>query len=157
GAFVYSDLSAKRPEAGGQYVYLREAFHPALGFLYGWALLVVIQTGGGAARAVTLARHFPHPSRPRVPQRILPPPALAPLTVINCLGVVAGSRVQSGLMVIKIAALAALIFGGLFLGSASTAPSTTADGALGAALIPVLFSYGGWQTACFVAGEMQDP
>jgi APA family basic amino acid/polyamine antiporter len=157
GAFVYADLSAKRPEAGGQYVYLREAFHPALGFLYGWALLVVIQTGGMAACAITFARYFVHLSGIGTPESILAALAMALLTLINCLGVAAGSRVQSALMVIKIAALAALIFGGLFLGHASATPAVPFDGALGAALIPVLFSYGGWQTACFVAGEMQNP
>ena len=58
GAFIYADLSRRRPFAGGQYVYLREAYHPALGFLYGWALLLVIQSGGMAACAVTFARYF---------------------------------------------------------------------------------------------------
>src|ERR1044071_3443696 len=46
GAFVYSELAVRRPDVGGQYAYLRDAFHPALGFLYGWTLLLVIQTGG---------------------------------------------------------------------------------------------------------------
>ncbi|MGA2686462.1 MAG: amino acid permease, partial [Candidatus Korobacteraceae bacterium] len=49
GAFVYAELAARRPAVGGQYAYLREAFHPEVGFLYGWALLLVIQTGGMAA------------------------------------------------------------------------------------------------------------
>src|SRR5258705_829900 len=58
GAFIYADLSRRRPFAGGQYVYLREAYHPALGFLYGWALLLVIQTGGVWGVPLTFARHF---------------------------------------------------------------------------------------------------
>jgi len=157
GAFVYSDLSAKRPEAGGQYVYLREAFHPALAFLYGWALLVVIQTGGMAACAITFARYFAQLSGIGLHEGLIAALAMALLTVINCLGVAAGSRVQSALMVTKIAVLAALIGGGLFLGHASAAVSTAHEGAIGTALIPVLFSYGGWQTACFVAGELKDP
>src|SRR4051812_45698120 len=49
GAFVYAELAARRPEVGGQYAYLREAFHPSIAFLYGWALLLVVQTGGMAA------------------------------------------------------------------------------------------------------------
>ncbi|MFN2546730.1 MAG: APC family permease [Myxococcales bacterium] len=157
GAFVYSDLSAKRPEAGGQYVYLREAFHPALGFVYGWALLVVIQTGGMAACAITFARYFAQLSGIGLGDGVLAAAAMAILTIVNCLGVAAGSRVQSALMVTKIAVLAALIGGGLFLGHASAAVATESDGSIGTALIPVLFSYGGWQTACFVAGEMRDP
>ena len=58
GAFVYAELAARRPAVGGQYAYLREAFHPALGFLYGWVLLLVIQTGGMAAVTVTFARYL---------------------------------------------------------------------------------------------------
>src|ERR1700682_1494749 len=105
GAFVYSDLSARRPQAGGQYVYLRDAFHPGVAFLYGWALLLVIQTGGMAACAITFARYSGLPG----PESVLAAAALGVLTVINCLGVAAGSCVQSLLMVLKIAALAALI------------------------------------------------
>ena len=56
-AFIWAELAALRPEVGGQYAYLREAFHPSL-LLYGWALLLVIQTGGMAAVAVTFARYF---------------------------------------------------------------------------------------------------
>src|SRR5256885_9104917 len=59
GAFVYAELSSARPEVGGQYAYLREAVHPLAAFLYGWALLLVIQTGGMAATAIRSARHFP--------------------------------------------------------------------------------------------------
>src|SRR5216683_3170380 len=158
GAFVYAELSSARPEVGGQYAYLREAVHPLAAFLYGWALLLVIQTGGMAATAIAFARYF---------RELLPIPlgegavaaaAVGALTVINCLGVRAGSTAQSALMVLKICALAALIGAGLFFGG--TAPSSGAPGSatgFGAALIPVLFAYGGWQTACFVAGEMKDP
>jgi APA family basic amino acid/polyamine antiporter len=152
GAFIYSDLSARRPQAGGQYVYLRDAFHPAVAFLYGWALLLVIQTGGMAACAITFARYSGLPG----PESALAAAALAVLTLINCLGVAAGSRVQSFLMLLKIAALAALIFGGLLLGRPHP-PAPALEGDIGTALIPVLFSYGGWQTACFVAAELKDP
>src|SRR5207302_6427198 len=58
GAFVYAELSSARPEVGGQYAYLREAVHPMVAFLYGWALLLVIETGGMAATAITFARYF---------------------------------------------------------------------------------------------------
>ena len=57
-AFVWAELAAWRPDVGGQYAYLREAFHPGVAFLYGWVLLLVIQTGGMAAVAVTFARYF---------------------------------------------------------------------------------------------------
>src|ERR1700730_11828164 len=59
GAFIYAELAAQCPYlVGGQYAYVREAYHPAVGFLYGWALLLVVQTGGMAAVAVTFARYF---------------------------------------------------------------------------------------------------
>src|SRR5712692_3057692 len=58
GGFIYAELAARLPVVGGQYAYLREAFHPAVAFIYGWVLLLVIQTGGMAAVAVTFARYF---------------------------------------------------------------------------------------------------
>src|SRR6266540_2498105 len=57
-AFIWAELAALRPEVGGQYAYLRDAFHPVVAFLYGWALLLVIHSGGMAAVAVTFARYF---------------------------------------------------------------------------------------------------
>ena len=57
-AFIWAELAARRPDVGGQYAYLREAFHPGVAFVYGWVLLLVIQTGGMAAVAVTFARYF---------------------------------------------------------------------------------------------------
>jgi APA family basic amino acid/polyamine antiporter len=157
GAFVYADLSAQRPLAGGQYVYLREAFHPALAFLYGWALLIVIQTGGMAACAITFARYFAGLSGIGVPEGAIAAAAMALLTLVNCLGVAAGSRTQSALMVIKIAAIALLIGSGLLLGEANPAPAARVSHDYGPAMIAILFSYGGWQTSCFVAGELKDP
>ena len=58
GAFVYAELAARRPQVGGQYAYIREAYHPAVAFVYGWALLLVIQSGGMAAVAITFAKYF---------------------------------------------------------------------------------------------------
>src|SRR4051812_12227981 len=58
GGFIYAELAARLPVVGGQYAYLRDALHPAIAFMYGWVLLLVIQTGGMAAVAVTFARYF---------------------------------------------------------------------------------------------------
>jgi APA family basic amino acid/polyamine antiporter len=167
GAFVYAELATRRPEVGGQYAYLREAFHPSVAFLYGWALLLVIQTGGMAAVAVTFARYFIELTQARAPDWLIAAATLALLSVVNCLGVRAGSNVQSVLMVLKIAAIAALVVFGVF---AVSEPHALASGAaldrpvsfdlltgIGAALTPVMFAYGGWQTASFVAGEMREP
>jgi APA family basic amino acid/polyamine antiporter len=166
GAFIYAELAARMPDVGGQYAYLRSAYHPAAGFLYGWALLLVTQTGGMAAVTVTFARYFLELTNLSLSERAVAFLALAVLTIINCLGVKFGSRVQSALMVMKIAAIGGLIVAGLTLIRAphpmvhpvlDRPASFGLLTAFGAALVPVLFAYGGWQTANFVGGEIKDP
>jgi len=164
-AFIWAELAARRPEVGGQYAYLREAFHPAVAFLYGWVLLLVIQTGGMAAVAVTFSRYFVELTNLPLSYSALAALVLAVLTIINCLGVRAGSTVQSILMVLKIVAITALVICGLFLTQRAANPSPWLDRpasldlltAFGAALVPVIFAYGGWQTATFVASEIKEP
>ena len=90
------------PEVGGQYAYLREAYHPAVAFLYGWVLLLVIQTGGMAAVSITFARYFLEVTGWRAPDAMIALGALGILTAINCLGVKTGGRTQSLLMVLRI-------------------------------------------------------
>jgi APA family basic amino acid/polyamine antiporter len=156
-------LAALRPAVGGQYAYLRDAFGPLVAFLYGWGLLLVVQSGGMAAVAVT----FAHYARELVAIPLgaggIATAVLLALTVVNCLGVRAGATLQSVLMVLKIGAILGLVVAGfLFAPSApaSIAGEPAAGGLLGAmlaALVPVLFAYGGWQTASFVAGELKQP
>jgi APA family basic amino acid/polyamine antiporter len=165
GAFIYAELAALRPQVGGQYAYIREAFHPGLAFIYGWTLLLVVQTGGMAAVAVTFARYFIELTGVTTPAWVLGAFALAALTLINCFGVRAGGTVQSSLMVLKIAAIVGLVVVGLATGNHAQVASGSSTGAndnltiiaFGAALVPVLFSYGGWQTANFIAGEVREP
>jgi basic amino acid/polyamine antiporter, APA family len=175
GAFIYAELAELRPQVGGQYAYIREAFHPGLAFIYGWTLLLVTQTGGMAAVAVTFANYFV--ALTGIPKSEWSAPAIAAaalalLTLINCLGVRAGSSLQSSLMVIKIAAILILIAVGGWWAATTDPPGVenvqpinqpptsgywaTAT-AFGAAMVPVLFSYGGWQTANFIAGEIREP
>jgi APA family basic amino acid/polyamine antiporter len=163
-SFVYAELAARRPEVGGQYAYLRDAYGPMPAFLYGWALLLVIQSGGMAAVAITFARYFADLVQIALPDSAVAVAVLALLTLINCIGVRSGSNVQSALMVLKILAITALVVVGLLLAPAAPAEmQPTSSGslstlaAIGAAMTPVMFSYGGWQTASFVAGEMRDP
>src|SRR5919107_2392550 len=87
GAFVYAELAVRRPAVGGQYAYLRDAYHPAVAFLYGWALLLVVQTGGMAAVAITFSRYFLEVTRAPMPEWAVAAAALAVLTVVNCFGV----------------------------------------------------------------------
>jgi basic amino acid/polyamine antiporter, APA family len=164
-SFVYAELAARRPEVGGQYAYLRDAYGPMPAFLYGWSLLLVIQSGGMAAVAITFARYFVDLTHLPVADSVVGVSALALLTLINCFGVRSGSNVQNLLMMLKIGAIAMLVIVGLWL--APTAPNTAPNAAvaaggnglaaIGAAMTPVMFAYGGWQTSSFCAGEMRDP
>jgi len=163
GAFVYAELAVLRPRVGGQYAYLRDAYHPIVAFLYGWTLLLVVQTGGMAGAAIIFGRYFRELSGLGIPEQVVAATTLAILTIVNCLGVRAGSNLQSALMLTKLAAIAVLIGAGLFLvtpaPSMSAVNPTDSGGAVGlaTAMVPVLFAYGGWQTASFVSGEMRDP
>ena len=170
GAFIYAELASQSSVSGGQYVYLRDAFHPALAFLYGWALLLVTQSGGMAAVAVTFAKYLCALGNQEANDNIsaiIATVALVFLTIINCLGVRAGSTTQNVFMILKLLAIAALVAFGLVVTRSSTPTHAEATSwapgiwnsltAFGAALIPVQFAYGGWQTSCFVAGEVREP
>jgi basic amino acid/polyamine antiporter, APA family len=161
GAFIWAELAATMPAVGGQYAYLRDAYHPAIAFLYGWVLLLVIQTGGMAACSITFARYFIVLTGWQAPDWLVASVALGLLTLVNCLGVKTGGRTQSALMLMKILAIAMLVIGGLaWAGRASTrhmAESALTLGSFGAAMVPVLFAYGGWQTSNFIAAEVKDP
>jgi basic amino acid/polyamine antiporter, APA family len=163
GAFVYAELAVLRPRVGGQYAYLRDAYHPIVAFLYGWTLLLVVQTGGMAGAAIIFGRYFCELFGLSVSEQVVATLALAILTAINCLGVRAGSNVQSVLMLIKLVAIVLLIGVGCFgpvktnLGAVELPTDSGGFAGLARAMAPVLFAYGGWQTASFVSGEMRDP
>jgi len=166
GAFVYAELAARRPEAGGQYAYLRDAYHPGVAFLYGWVLLLVIQSGGMAAVAVTFARYTSELAGRAINEVVLASITLATLTIINILGVRSGSNTQTALMLLKLVAIAMLIVcGTIFLPRSRLLDGGNhlLDGGnhlllrFGAAMTPVMFAYGGWQTASFISGELKRP
>jgi basic amino acid/polyamine antiporter, APA family len=165
-AFIWAELADRMPRVGGQYAYLREAYTPLVAFLYGWVLLLVIQTGGMAAVTVTFSRYFLELTGFHASDWQVAVIVLLTLTVVNCLGVRAGGTVQSALMVIKIAAIALLVgAGALLIRGAHVAWKPLLDqpvspgllSSFGAAMVPVVFAYGGWQTASFVAGEVKEP
>jgi APA family basic amino acid/polyamine antiporter len=166
GAFIWGELADRFPRVGGQYAYLREAWGPLIAFLYGWVLLLVIQTGGMAAVTVTFSRYFLDLTGLKVADWQMGILTLVVLTVVNCLGVRAGSTVQSLLMVVKILAIVFLVGAGAFLFRGHPVQwkpfldqpaSANLLSAFGAAMVPVVFAYGGWQTGGFVAGEMKQP
>ena len=164
GAFIWAELATRLPGAGGNYLYLRVAYHPSVAFVYGWVLLLVTQTGGMAAVAVTFARYFREITGIGWSDGALAATTMLALTVINCLGVRWGSNVQSALMLLKSAAIAGMVVLGLAMGGGHIHPLPVLDqpvsfgliAAIGAAMTPVAFAYGGWQTASFVAEEMHD-
>jgi APA family basic amino acid/polyamine antiporter len=167
GAFAYAELGAVFPKAGGQYVYLRDGYHPLAGFLYGWALLALIESGAIAAVAITFATYALRlVGRPDVAPVPLAVASVILLSVINCLGVKPGSRVLNVFVVLKVAALALLIGAGAFApahegwwtAARESGAGTSATAlAFGAALVPILFAYGGWQNANYVAEEIENP
>jgi len=164
GAFIWAELATRLPGTGGQYLYLREAYHPSVSFVYGWGLLLVTQTGGMAAVAVIFSSYFRALTAVAWNDSTIAAVVLLILTGINCLGARAGSNVQSALMLLKIGAIAALVILGFALGGGSlkSGPLVAQPASfgllrsIGAAMVPIAFTYGGWQTATFVAGEMRD-
>lgn len=169
GAFIYAELAARMPQVGGQYAYIREAYHPLLGFLFGWAELFVIGAGGSAAVVVTFARYFRELTQIPMPEKLIGSLAVVILIIINCLGVRAGSGVQSFFMVLRIMGVALLVgCGGWFLwrhGAPDVSWHPILDRpasfnlvtVFGATMVPILFAYGGWQTSNFIASEIRDP
>lgn len=170
GAFIYAELANRMPRVGGQYAYIREAYNPLLGFLYGWVSILVINAGGTAAVAVTFGKYFREFSRGTVPENVAALSVVLALTAINCVGVRAGSGVQSFFMVLRILAIVMIVSCGvwfLFRSPAAAHPSwlpvldrpASFDllTVFGAALIPVIFAYGGWQTSNYIASEIREP
>lgn len=169
GAFIYAELGARLPRAGGGYVYLREGFGTLPAFLYGWALLLAIATGAAAAVAVTFGSYTA--ALLALPASTARPIALGSivlLSLVNVAGVSPGAMTQNVFTVLKLAAIAALVATALSvaplpdagvpatLAGAAPPPARPLGLALGSALVPVLFAYGGWQQTNFVAEEMHD-
>jgi basic amino acid/polyamine antiporter, APA family len=157
GALSFAELGAMMPRSGGIYAYLSEAYGELVGFLYGWAYLLVVTTGSIAALAVAFATYAGYfvPLGPGG-TRFVAFAALALVTVVNVLGVRAGAVMTDALTVLKLAGIAALVVVGLAFGSRSDLLATTAPAlpsglgaALGAGMTGVLWSYGGWQHATF--------
>ncbi|MCX7975373.1 MAG: amino acid permease [Candidatus Aminicenantes bacterium] len=170
GGLCFAELGSLFIHSGGQYLYLKEAFAPWLGFLFGWTLFTTIQTGAIAAVAVTCARFlgsfvaFPEEATVVVAAAII-----WFLSLINFLGIKPGSLVQNVFTILKLGALSSLILLGLYFSlfsprnQISLGPLFPSQldlstlNAFGLALMPALFSYGGWQNLNFVAGEVKNP
>lgn len=167
GALSIAELSAAYPEAGGQFAYLREAYGPVWGFLYGWANFLVINPAAIAAIAVGFARYlgFFIPLSAAAIQAVAIASVIG-LTALNCLGVRLGATTQNVLTLLKMVALAALIAGAFALpgGSAANAqplwppgPAGQWIGRFGIAMMAVLWAYDGWIETTYVGSEIKDP
>jgi len=183
-ALSYGELAAMMPQAGGQYVYLREAFGPLSGFLYGWTLFLVIQTGTIAAVAVAFAKYtgvfFPAVAADRYllragsiglsTQQLLAIAVLVLLSWVNTRGVRTGAAVQNVFTAAKTAALLGLIGFGFFAGRGAPGAAANLTGfwsnadwslatirLVGVAMVGGLFSADAWNNVTFTAGEVRNP
>jgi APA family basic amino acid/polyamine antiporter len=163
GALCYAELGARRPHAGGSYVYLREAFGPLAGFLFGWTMLLVIYSGSTAAVATIFASYaaavFGLPAGSALPLTV---GALVFVAGINLFGLKLGAQVQNLFALLKLAAVAVLVVCGLFLAGAGHDRVLAVDPARGGvgfmnAALPVLFAYSGFTYLNNLAGEVREP
>ncbi|HUE88062.1 MAG TPA: amino acid permease [Vicinamibacterales bacterium] len=164
GALVCAELSSALPRTGGVYVFLREIYSPALGFLWGWAMFWSMHTGIAAAIATVFARYAAY----FVPMgdmalRAAAIGAILVLSFVNYFGVRFGSRVQTAFTVVKVLAVVAIIFAGAWFDPAvGASPTTAAPGEYGAgdfllAVSAGLFAFGGWHMVTYTAEETKDP
>lgn len=164
GAAVYAELGAMMPRAGGEYVYLSRAFHPAVGFLSGWISLLVGFAAPTAAAALAFGR-YAQTLVPWLPVKTAALALVAATTLLHLRDVRRGGFIQAlltGLVLALIVGFIAVAVGsgradwGRLFASAGTAP-LPGPGAVGVSLVYVAYSYFGWNAAAYVAGEIRDP
>ena len=167
GALSIAELGAAMPRAGGQFVYLNEAYGPVWGYLYGWSCVAVINTASIAAVGVAFSEYlgffFPLSTMGIKSVAIL---SVILLTIINILDVKSGARAQNIFTILKIGAILGIISLGLVMdgGSAENIqpfypdrPLPALVGPLGLAMVSVLWTYDGWIFITYVAGEVENP
>jgi len=166
GALTFGELGSIFPKAGGIYVFLKEAYGGWLGFLYGWAYLLIITSGSIAVLALAFSYYLsffiPLDDKWKIITSIL---AISVLTTLNVLRAKFGEIFSNIFTGLKILGILIIIFVGLYWGSSELSfrsPGIVSSGgeglsSIGVALVGVLFSYGGWQHASFLAGETRNP
>lgn len=169
GGFIFGELGQRLPKAGGSYAYIRAGVSPLMGFLYAWALALIMATGAAAAVGYTFATYAVDLfGLPASSTTWLAAAAIALFTVINLFGVQFGAWTQNVFVVLKLVAIVILIVAGLAFAPAEPVPCPTCPAvppplglsviaAMATAFVPILFAYGGWQQANFVAEEMIEP
>ncbi|MGZ8878254.1 MAG: APC family permease, partial [Candidatus Aminicenantales bacterium] len=170
GAVAFAELGAAMPEAGGIYIYLREAYGPLISFLFGWTLFLVIDSGSIA----TLAVAFSHNILPRfvemtpLVKKLIAVAFVAFLGTVNYIGLRWGSRLQNVTTYLKTGAIGIIVIGVFFFTKGhgnvrnfvepSSGPfSLPLLGAFGVGLVASLWAYKGWEAATYSAGEVKNP
>jgi APA family basic amino acid/polyamine antiporter len=167
GAFCYGELASRFPQAGGGYVYLREAYGPRIAFLYGWECFLVMDPGLTAALAVGLASYAGYIVHlTPFSERIIAIAAVLVIAGANIIGVQAGARLLRGLTVLKLGSLAIIILWGFVSGfgdwsnftplAAQRPGSAPLGPALAKGMVAGFFSFGGWWDLNKMAGEVRD-
>jgi APA family basic amino acid/polyamine antiporter len=171
GAFTYAELGARHPEAGGQYLYIREAFGRLPAFLFGWMSIGAVAAGAIAAVSLAFAGYC---GRLFDLSPLGGPPVFAAITIalitaINVLGLKPVVALQNGLAIAKTGTLSLLVLAGIALwlkapnnegaNAVAALPSGVAIStkSFAAAFVPVLFTIGGWQQINMLAGEIRNP
>lgn len=169
GALCYAELSTRMPEVGGEYVYLKKIYHPALGFLTGWTSLIVGFSAPIASAALAFAEYIfagidiPLSENIIVPKKTMAVGIILIFTLIHYLGVRLGSRVQNVLTAVKIVIVLGLASAGLFIGAgAGSIMAFKTDVpfnavSFGTAVMLVMFAYSGWNASSYIAGELKNP
>ena len=168
GAVVCAELASAFPQPGGVYVFLREAFSPLAGFLWGWAMFWSVHSGIIAAIAIVFARYatglLPLQSQGDAAVRVVAVSVIILLSAVNYVGVRAGGRLQTGLTIAKVSAIALLVIAGLAADSAVPVDALNDDVAPDGrfspfvfALVAGLFAFGGWHMVTYTAGETTMP
>ncbi len=164
GALAMAELGAAMPEAGGQVVYLAEAYSPIFGFLYGWTAFTFINPASIAALAVAFVSYLGFfMTFDPLTAKIVAIGSIALLTGVNCLGVRAGATTQNVLTILKILVLLVLVIAGLVFSSsapeamAAVVPEGSFASRFALAMVICLWAYDGWMEVTYVGGEVRDP
>ncbi len=157
GALVYAELAARHPGTGGEYTFLRRGFGSGAAFLFAWSRMTVIQTGAIAAVAFVFGDYASQiVSLGERSSAIYAGLSVIALTALNLAGTLQTKTLQKVLETILIASLLGLAVAGIVVGGKPAPASAPAGGALDLALLFVLFTYGGWNEAAYLGGEVRD-
>lgn len=163
GALAYAELGAAYPKAGGNYVFLREAYGPLWGFLYGWAAVLITQSGTVAILAVGFTKYAGITNPLHV--QIVAAGLILVFGALNYFGVQVGAAVVDAITFLKIVAIIGFALAGAFFGTGSlshAAPLWPAQNghwiaSIAMALIPIMYAYSGWNATVYVGGEVKRP